>query len=138
MLSKFDFASPILSKFNKQDRVYELINELTEQADHGFSQSVKFYGQNARDVTEYIENDGEGRELHCELTLETKGLLENQDLIMGVLYSKTDEEVDSYSFDGLMITFNYQHANAPMADFAMQDVHSLYSMPQIYESGPDS
>ena len=57
---------------------------------------------------------------------------------MGVLYSKTDEEVDNYNFDGIMVNFNYQHANLANLDFSVHDVHSLYSMPQIYENGPQS
>ena len=59
-------------------------------------------------------------------------------MIMGVLYSKTDEELDSYSFDGIMITFNYQNTNAPMADLQVNDVYSLYTIPEIYENGPQS
>ena len=123
MLSKFDFASPILSKLNRhQDRTYELINELTEQADNGWSQSVKFYGKNRGDVNEYIDVDGEGRELHCELILETKGLLDDHDMFMGVLFSKIDEDGDN--FDGLMVHFNYKHATAESTDITLGDVYT--------------
>ena len=133
MLSKFDFASPILSKLSRhQDRTYELINELTEQADNGWSQSVKFYGQNRSDVNEYIDVDGEGRELHCELSLETKGLLDNQDMFMGVLFSKIDEDGDS--FDGLMVHFNYQHTNAEATDITLGDVFTD-KIPDVWNLG---
>ena len=74
------------------ERTYDLINELTVQADDGFSMSVKFYGKNNSNVSEYIDVDGEGRELHCELILETNGMIDDQDVTMGVLFSKVDAD----------------------------------------------
>ena len=140
MLSSFDFATPILAKFSNyvdgksEERTYELINEHTETSDNGFMQMVKFYGKNNSSLSQYLDVDGEGRELHCELILETNQLSDDQDVTMGVLYSKMDSESDNY--DGLKITFNYQHANVENTVFKLEDVHTT-KYPDIWRNGAE-
>ena len=141
MLQNFDFATPALTKFSNfvdgkgAEHTYELINELTQQSDDGFFQMVKFYAKNNKSVSTYIDVDGEGRELHCELTLQTKGLVNDQDVTFGVLYSKIDTEGENY--DGLKISFNYSHVNLENTVFQLEDVYTT-KYPDVWQYGLDS
>ena len=51
---------------------------------------------------------------------------------MGVLFSKIEDEGDN--FDGIMVHFNYQHANAEETDFNLGDVYTT-KLPDIWNRG---